>query len=51
MTPPPMEMKNNKEFSTAQLRDYPINGNFLRKLRKYTGMHEDNVVTPSTGLV
>ena len=44
MTPPPMKMKKNKDFSTVQLSDYPLNANSLRKLRKYTGMHEDNTL-------
>ena len=44
MTTPPMKMKKNKEFSTVQLSDYPLNVNSLRKLRKYTRMHEDNTL-------
>ena len=49
MTPPPMKMKKYKELSTVLLSDYLLNGNSLRKLRKYTGMHGNkiNVLKPS----
>ena len=41
-TPPPQTMKK-KEFSTAQLTDYPMSDAALRKLRAHTGTHVDNL--------
>ena len=41
-TPPPRTMKK-KEFSTAQLTDYPISDVALSKLRVHTGTHVDHL--------
>ncbi|XP_057290792.1 uncharacterized protein LOC130613469 [Hydractinia symbiolongicarpus] len=39
MTPPPHKLKKD---NSVQLSDYPLGDVSLRKLRKYTGMHENN---------
>ncbi|XP_057310732.1 uncharacterized protein LOC130648690 [Hydractinia symbiolongicarpus] len=42
MTPPPHKLKKDKNLNSVQLSDYPLGDVSLRKLRKYTGMHENN---------
>ena len=44
VTPPPRKFKKDKDSATAQLSDYPMSNEKLRKLRQHTGMHKDNSV-------